>query len=979
MDVPFDFKDFSYRYIVGIDLGTTNSALAYVDRSRSDADGRRIQFFDIPQLVSSGETGARPVLPSFLYLPGPYELPPGSAALPWDPNRNYVAGEFAREQGSLVPGRLVSSAKSWLCHGGVDRTAAILPWGAGAEVEKVSPVEASARFLQHMREAWNAVVAQGREGCLLEEQLIVLTVPASFDETARELTVAAARRAGLPRVVLVEEPLAAFYSWISQHEESWREEMRPGQLILVCDVGGGTTDFTIVAVREGEAGLKFDRLAVGDHLMLGGDNMDLSLARRMETVLMGEPGRLDTKKWHQLWHRCAKAKEELLTASLEGASGRTAGRGIDSVDITIMGAGRKLIADTRKGTLTRAQAEELILDGFFPFVPLDEAPRSSRRTGLTEWGLPFVQDPAVTRHMAAFWQRFRTLLFQETGRTALYPDFLLFNGGALTPLCIRSRLLDVVKKWFVDEAGGDWTPVELDNPRPELAVAVGAAYYGMVRVGEGVRVGAGSPRAYYAEVAAGAEANAESETSLAVCIVPRGSEEGFEAQLDQPAFEALTNQPAAFRILSSSTRLGDRLGDVVSLPESEITLLPLVRTVLRYGKKGTAQALPVRLATRLTEIGTLELWCRSQTSPHTWQLQFDVRQQGDEDSPSAANAGETLDAKVIEEAREAVRSAFTRGEAGTERPPERLAKELVSILELGKDKWPTPLIRKLADAFLECRQGRSLTPQHEARWFNLLGFCLRPGFGDPVDEWRIKEIWKIFPAGLEFPRQAQARAEWWIFWRRVAGGLTAGQQWHVYQQVSPSLLSDERKKKNLKTRQKALSPQEELEIWMMLANFERLPAKNKAELGETLIERVKKGKAKPQLLWALGRIGARIPFYGPLDQVIPGKEASRWLNALLSFDLEPSDAFAQVMVQLCRRSGDRERDLPQEDRDRLSERLSRAPQGERYRELLEHPEAALLEREREWIFGESLPSGLILSSEVPERADAETGEGNGSA
>ena len=371
-----------------------------------------------------------------------------------------------------------------------------------------------------------------------------------------------------------------------------------------------------------------------------------------------------------------------------------------------MGTGRKLIADTMKGTLTRARAEELILEGFFPRTSLTDSPGAARRTGLTEWGLPFVQDAAVTRHLAAFWQRFRTLLTQETGRTILYPDYILFNGGALTPQCIRNRILDVVGDWFRAEAGDNWKPVELENPRPELAVAIGAAYYGMVRIGEGVRVGAGSPRSYYVEVSAGTEENVPREGRLAVCIIPRGSEEGFEAELDQPAFEVLTNQPAAFQITSSSTRLGDRLGDVVTLPESDVTPLPPVRTVLRFGKKASAQTLPVKLATRLTEIGTLELWCRSQRSPHTWQLQFDVRQQGEPSPSSGENAGETIDATTVDLARDAIRAAFQGADASGIRSVERLARDLAAILEMGKEKWPTPLVRKLADTLLECRRGR---------------------------------------------------------------------------------------------------------------------------------------------------------------------------------------------------------------------------------------------------------------------------------
>ena len=944
-------EDLSFRYVVGIDLGTTNSALAFVDRTKEGPEGRRIRFFDIPQLTAPGELGSRSTLPSFLYLPGSFELPPGSAALPWDPAGSYIVGEFAREQGALVPGRLVSSAKSWLCHGGVDRTGGILPWGAGGEVEKISPVEATSRYLKHMRGAWNALVAHGREGLRLEEQLVILTVPASFDEVARELTVTAARDAGLPRVVLLEEPLAAFYSWLSRHEDNWRERMRAGQLILVCDVGGGTTDFTIVAIREGERGLRFDRLAVGDHLMLGGDNMDLSLARQLEISLLGKPGQLDSQKWHQLWHQCRKAKEILLGG--EDAFSRSP----DHRDIIIMGTGTKLIADTFKGSLSRKEVEETIIEGFFPYTPLDTAPAGSRRAGLTEWGLPYVQDPAVTRHLAAFWRRFGALLEQESGRTSPFPDFLLFNGGAFAPKAIRERVLSVVLSWFGDQAGSQWAPTELDNPYPELAVAAGAAYYGMVRLGEGVRIGAGSPRAYYVEVAA---ENAGSQSNTSVCLVARGAEEGFETQFEKPSFELLANRPVTFQIYSSSTRLGDLLGDVVSLEEAEITRLPPIRTVLRYGKKGAARRLPVQLAVRLTEIGTLELWCRSQDTPHRWQLQFDVRHGGEQQAPQGLSEGETLDSGLIEQAREEIRAVFLGSSLSN--PPELLVKKIVSILDLGKDKWTTALIRKFADTLIECSPGRGLSARHESRWFNLLGFCLRPGFGAPLDDWRMKEVWKLYPRGLEFPRQAQVRSEWWIFWRRVAGGLSASHQNHIYQQISPVIQPGDGKRKPTKKGPSGLSSQETLEIWMAMANFERLSASIKSGLGGLLLKKIMKGKPKSQELWALGRFGARAPFYGPLDQVVSSSDASEWLDRLLSLPLEASDSLAHAAVQLARRTGDRQRDLPTADRDRLAGWLDNLENAKRYKELLKNEDTSMAKQEQDWIFGENLPSGLILST-----------------
>jgi hypothetical protein len=960
MDNLFDFADISYRYIVGIDLGTTNSALAYVDLTEADSASRQVCFFEVPQLTAPDELSRRPVLPSFLYLPGPYELPQGSTGLPWDSSRDYALGEFAREQGALVPGRLVASAKSWLCHGGVDRTAAILPWAVGPDVKKVSPVEASARDLQHLREAWNETFSGRRQGCRLEDQLVILTVPASFDEVARELTVAAARDAGLSRVILVEEPLAAFYSWLSRHERDWENWMHEGQMVLVCDVGGGTTDFTIIAVGRGEKGLRFDRLAVGEHLMLGGDNMDLSLARHLEALVVGRTNQLDSRRWYQLWHQCRKAKEVLL-GQANGAQSPDPNRP-DTVTVTVMGSGSRLIADTLKGTLSLAVVEELILDGFFPPVGFEEKPQSSRRTGLTEWGLPYVQDPAITRHLAAFWQRYQTLLGKATGRASLYPDFILFNGGALTPASVRGRIRSVVGSWFQPAAGPDWTPVELGNPYPELAVAIGAAYYGMVRLGMGVRVGAGSPRAYYVEVASTTDPEDHAGDLKAVCLVPRGAEEGFEAKLHQLPFEVITNQPVTFRLFTSFTRLGDDLGDLVSFSQNEVSRLPPIRTVLRYGKRSTAQRLPVQLAIRLTEVGTLELWCHSVRSSHRWQLQFDVREQGPPEETAVGAPGETFDMGVIEHAGASIRNVFCRGETGVRNLPERLTRDLTSIFEMSKEKWPTSLIRKLADVLHECRKGRSLTFQHESRWLNLLGFCMRPGFGAPLDDWRMKEIWKLYPLGIQFPRQSQCRSEWWVFWRRVSGGLTAGQQWHLYQNLLPALHPEDKKKKKLNTKNSlGRSDQEEMEIWMALASFEYLPAPTKIELGRRLLERIAKGRPRPQELWALGRLGARIPFHGPLDQVVSSEEASRWVHGLLSWKLEASSALSRTLVQLARRTGDRARDLSPGDIDRLSDWLRQTPQAERYRELLTNPEAVLLFQEEEWVFGEALPAGLIVS------------------
>lgn len=950
-----DFDD-SYRYSIGVDLGTTNSAVAYVDlRDPAPAAGSRpIHIFDVPQLVAPADLRARPMLPSFLYLPGQYDLPPGSTALPWDPERPYAVGELAREQGARVPGRLVSSAKSWLSHAAVDRAAPILPWGAAGDIPKVSPVEASMRYLQHIREAWDDAIAQGREEHAFNQQQIILTVPASFDEVARELTLRAAEEAGIRRTILQEEPLAAFYAWLAQHETTWQEQMRDGQLILVVDVGGGTSDFTVVGIRQGEAGLRFDRLAVGEHLMLGGDNMDIALARHLEARLLGRPGALDAGRWHQLVYQCRGAKERLL-----GTSGET------EAGITIMGSGGQLVGGTLKATLTRDEVQSLIVDGFFPRADLAAPAAERRRVGLTELGLPYVQDPAVTRHLATFWLRNQEFLRSEMGRAGVFPDWVLFNGGTLLPSAIRERLVEVIGAWFAPVAGAGWQPAELPNPQAELAVALGASYYGLVRRGLGVRVGSGSPRAFYVAVETG-EAAVEDEGIPAVCLVPRGAEEGFEARLDELDFTALTNQPVSFQLWTSSTRLGDRLGDVVRLARDEVTALPPIRSVLRYGR-GVVNSLPVRIFVRLTAVGSLELWCESRESEHRWQLQFDLRQEA-QAAPRAA-VEETVDQAAIEAARDEVRRTFTEQDPIERRPPERLRTALEELLGVGRDRWPVPVLRQLADSLIAARDGRARSPEHEKRWLNLLGFCLRPGYGAPGDDVRMQQVWKLSFGGLAFPKEPQCRNEWWIFWRRLAGGLATGKQTQLFNQVWPYLRSGEaaRQKPNPMF-PKHLRPGEDVELWMTVASLEWLAADAKAEAGRRLLNRMAKQGPGARELWALGRLGSRRPVYGSLDRVVPPSEAAAWIERLLALSLEPSENTAYCLVLLAQRTGDRARDVDDAVRERVTARVARLPDPARFERMLNDPEHGLEQAEQTWIMGESLPAGLVLAAPVAQSA-----------
>jgi molecular chaperone DnaK (HSP70) len=602
------------RFVVGIDLGTTNSALAYVDTGAGD-DGARPSLLPIPQLVQPAAVEKRPLLPSFLYLPNPGELPAGSLKLPWDPNRDYAVGEFARHQGGLVPTRLVASAKSWLSYPGVDRRAALLPWKAPEGARHVSPLEASTLYLRHLAEAWNAQMAGDRPENRLERQDIVLTVPASFDAVARELTVEAARAAGLEHVTLLEEPQAAFYAWIDASGDGWREQVEVGDAVLIVDVGGGTTDLTLIAVGEEAGNLVLTRVAVGDHILLGGDNMDLALAHAVARDLAARGTRLDAAQMLQLWHACRAAKEKLF-----------ADPSLESVPVTVLGRGTKVIGGTVKADLTREQVELVLVDGFFPEVPPDAEPARARGVGLQELGLPYASDPAVTKHLAHFLHRHAEALAERPqprrGRkkAGAGPTAVLFNGGVFKAAPLQQRVTEVLGKWHK-------APVKvLPDDDLDLAVARGAAYYGLVRRGKGVRIRGGAARSYYVGVETSLPAVPGAAPPLkALCVVPFGMEEGTEADIPGQEFGLVVGAPAEFRFLGSTVRRHDTPGTLVEEWEGEIDpLTPLATTLEAPGRQG--QTVPVHLHSKVTEVGTLELWCLSRDGKQRWKLEFNVRE-----------------------------------------------------------------------------------------------------------------------------------------------------------------------------------------------------------------------------------------------------------------------------------------------------------------------------------------------------------------
>ena len=877
---------------IGIDLGTTNSALAYINEQEAeDRDFPPVHIFETPQLVAAGRVEARRTLPSFLFL-----------------EEGQPVGAYARDQGALVPTRLVHSAKSWLSNPDVDRTAKILPWDSQETGRVLSPVEVSARYLAKFREEWDKA-----KGAPLAEQDIVLTVPASFDEEARELTVMAARDAGIERLTLLEEPAAAFYSWIANNLAQSRKKLFDGQIVLVCDVGGGTSDFSLIKVsREGDM-VNFTRTAVGKHLLLGGDNLDLTFAWLVETKLGAQ---LSIRQRSGLRRQCSAAKEILLTDPSR-----------KSVEITVLGSGSSLIGKTLKSEILREEALELALEGFLPFTARGEGPKDEKRSLFRELGLPYVSDAAITRHLNAF--------LEGAGQV---PDAILFNGGFFIPEILRERVADVVGRWY------DRRPEILENSDLDLAVARGAAYYSYVRsTGSGVLVRGGLPRTYYIGIGEAREGK-----FAAVCLVPRGAEEGAALEVDNAALQLVANRPVSFRLYSSLTRTDDRLGDVVDFAADDAGLhahAPL-HAVIRFGKKAEERLIPVKLGARLTEIGTLESWCESKISDNRWRLQFELRKAAAE-QPAERKAAAVVSEQALKTSLELITAVFTPA-AKSPVAPEEVPARLEQTMGLGKNSWPLSAIRQMADTFLAVADGRKKNPAYEIRWLNLCGFCLRPGFGYPGDDFRIEQARRLFSGGVTHGNQVQCEIDWWIFWGRVAGGLNRNQQADIYQRLSGFLLPRGNKKPQ------RINASLQREMWRTASSLELLPVGSKTELGEALIKRVKAGDYKESELWCLSRLGARQLFYGPINLVVPPATAGRWVETLLKVA-----AAGDALASMARRIEDPTRDLPAPLRESVKKKLEIMPHADRLLAVLEGEEED--DRTLGRIFGEELPSGLVMA------------------
>ena len=914
------------RFIVGIDLGTTHTVLAFTEVSvLSERGSAPIELFDIAQLVAAGEVAAPPLLPSLRFHPPPGMLVPADVQLPWPSTETAVLGRFAQELGAQVPGRLVASAKSWLSHAGVDRSAPILPWGAPDEVDKVSPLAASASLLAHLRAAWNAQ----HPTALLEHQQIVLTVPASFDEAARVLTVEAAKLAGLAAVRLIEEPQAAFYDWVYSHGDRLAAELAQSRRVLVCDVGGGTTDLTLIDIDWQDGQPQLTRSGVGDHLVLGGDNMDLALAQLVEqrlgaAELAGRAERLSVAQLAQLKQRCRAAKELLLAADAP-----------DSTTVTLLGGGAKLVGAALSATLTQDDLERVLVEGFFPRVAMDE-PVQRSRSGLLALGLPYAQDAAITRHIAAFLQRHQGAL----------PDTLLLNGGVFHAQALVQRLHQTLN---------DWSPQPLQllhNPHLDAAVARGAVAYALARAGRAPRIAGGSARSYFLVLDDGLT------SQRGICVLAHGTEEGQAVTLTERTFALRLARPVRFYLASSVTDTGHQPGELIDLSDlsqgrRRFVRLPPIATVV--SAEGRARDVLVQLSTTLTEVGTLEMHCTAVDDPtQRWQLEFLLR--ADAAAADVANLTEPTQHARIKELRAAIERIYGgRGQALEAKDILQLRAQLERLAG-SRDSWDLPLLRSVFAALFDGAKRRRRSPAHERQWFNLVGYALRPGFGDPLDDWRVQQLWALFEPGIAFSREPQHWAEWWILWRRVAGGLTGEQQDMVFDAVAfylqPAGCQDVE-------RPDGPAMQGLDDLLRMVASFERLSVPHKVQLGHWLLQRLQTPGENPQTCWALGRIGARQPLYGGLHQVVPPAVAAQWLEALLALDWDELEPAAFAATQIARATGDRARDVTQQLRDRVLQRLlaNRAPDAWI---TLVRDVTPLNEADARRVFGESLPVGLKL-------------------
>ncbi len=896
-------------YAVGIDLGTTHCVVA-----ASRLDRPQVKVVGVPQLVAPGEVAARPLLPSFTYLPADGELAEHDRALPWGtPPR--IAGELARRLGAKVPPRLIASAKSWICYGGVNRKSAILPWGAPDEAPHLSPFDAQVDYLTHLKAAWNAEHPEAP----LDAQDVVVTVPASFDESARELTAEAAKLAGLGEIRLIEEPQAALYDFIGENDAQLAATLAGAKLILVVDVGGGTTDLTLVRVLPPDATShgkpRLERIAVGGHLMLGGDNMDAALAHHALEKDGGNKN-LDPSEWSALVQACRDAKERLLGDAPP-----------DEVVVTLQARGSRLIGGSRSIGIRRDDALRILVDGFMPHTKLDDVATSGGRVGLTTLGLPYVTDPAIPRHVATF--------LKKHGGTR--PDAVLLNGGVFNGRALVVRFAEVVNAWYPE-------PVRfLAHTSLDTAVARGAARFALARRGVGTVITGGAARAYYIGVD---DAHGRRQ---ALCITPRGMDEGTSVDLSGRVFELALDRRVGFPLYAATDR-NDSPGDLVS-DVANLEILPQLEAVLRARggslTLSSSGGVAVRVTSSLSDTGALGMFLATvQLPPQRWQLALALEAPVAVAPPTPSKGTtEKLPAR-FSDARRLVERVFAKPDPETKLDDAKNLRNDLDDLLGPRGEWTGATCRALADIALERVGNRGRSEAHELAWLRLVGWCLRPGLGADGDGARVAAMWGLRGEGLKHPSKGNF-SEWWITLRRIAQGLGTSEQRALFAEIAPWLGPE--------PPTKGPRLHGAVEMMQLAAALERLPGASKEQAGSWFL-------AKPTSWLTLGRFGNRVPASGYDPALVVRVEvASAWLEHLLSLDWAKAEGASFAAVLLARRSPQASTDVDAALRERVAERLRTVKAPTSWHDMLTRS-LATSATDAARILGDSLPAGLRLAS-----------------
>jgi molecular chaperone DnaK (HSP70) len=914
------------KYSIGIDLGTTNCAMAF---EALDSDASHSEVFLIPQWETLTRFSEEATLPSFLYLPHEHEQILGQGTRP----QEWVPGRIARKQVAESPGRVVHSAKSWLCHHAVDRDAPFLPWRSDEiPVEKrISPLRASALLLEYLRAAWEAKFAG--EGHRFDAQEITITVPASFDAVAQRLTMDAAREAGFPgNVRLLEEPQAAFYRWLEHHgapADIWTQLPEGGtHHLVVIDIGGGTSDFSLFEINRQSRTIlpHIRRIAVSDHLLLGGDNIDLALAHHIESRIADEP--LSVTQRNFLVARCRELKERCLA----DASGQV-------FSVSIPGHGSSLLGGTLSGQIERTEIESIVLDGFFPECAAEDRPARTQ-AGLREWALPYAADSAVTRYLADF--------LRDRPRV----DAVLFNGGTLAPEALRSRLQRQITQWQ-----GGAAPRILHNPEPSLAVARGAARFGSIVHHRARRIEAGAARAIYLEVHQ--RSSKEKIGPALVCILPRSAASEEEFRVTELGLELRVNRPVRFQPYYSTRRDKDKAGSLVTWNETDFHRLPPLQSTAKLaGGRQEDDRVPVTLTARMNELGLLQVACVSAdpSQRESWPLEFNLRQSEPGDTEQIDSADNTavpvgVDPARLDAARARVKAVFARPlDRRDKLTATNLLQSLEKILGLPKANWNWVLIRSLWPALYESILHRKQSVEHEEAWLILAGFLLRPGFGAHEDDVRIDELWRLHTEGLAYPGK-RIQLQQFILWRRVSGGLSAERQETILAAELPKLRT-----------QKNLSP----ELVRLAGSLERINPITKAELVALFLPTVHelataKQHCSPYLV-ALGLLLNRTPLYGGPETVVGADHVEQAFKTLSDLDwTEPELAEIQTLFLRAARIVDNPRvDLPKSLRQKIASKLEKSGVAQlKLRSL--HAFVPVAGLDRSSLFGESLPPGLVIA------------------